>query len=95
MWGGRLVEEQQKVMRVLPTGPDVGELGGGKDGKLEKGKPEKSNLFYNKQNGEKGKLVPVSFVTTQSWQSLLSHAQRVVSIAITKEYMCFKFSYQS
>lgn len=62
---------------------------GGKEGKREKGKPEKNtSWFYNKQNGQRGKWVHISSVATQSWQSfLLSHAPRVVNIKLVKEYV--------
>ena len=49
--------------------------------------------------GKRGKLVHISSVATESWQSfLLSHAQRVVNIKLVKELernICFRFSYQS
>lgn len=77
-------------MDTLSTSRMWGVGVGGKEGKHEKGKPEKKIPagFITSRMVQRGKWVHISSAATQSWQSfLLSHAPRVVNIKLVKEYV--------
>lgn len=61
----------------------------GKEGKCEKGKPEKVPAgFIISRTMQSGQWIHISSAATQNWQSfLLSHIPRVVNIKLVKEYV--------